>query len=92
MARSSYRTIDLRDLNACAAVARRRSFRGAAHELGVSVSTLSVRLRDLATLLGVRPLNREKTATPSSCCYSRPLSSLDSMRSLLPWLRQSLTR
>jgi DNA-binding transcriptional LysR family regulator len=56
--------MDLRDLNAFAAVARRRSFRGAAHELGVSVSTLSVRLSDLVTLLGVRLLNREKTATP----------------------------
>lgn len=50
--------IDLRDLNAFAAVARLRSFRRAALEQRVSVSSLSQRLRDLEERLGVRLLNR----------------------------------
>lgn len=50
--------LDLRDLSAFAAVARHRSFRRAAVELGVSVSSLSQRLRDLEERLGIRLLNR----------------------------------
>lgn len=50
--------LDLRDLSAFAAVARHRSFRRAALELGVSVSSLSQRLRDLEERLGIRLLNR----------------------------------
>ncbi|HEY1721432.1 MAG TPA: LysR substrate-binding domain-containing protein [Magnetospirillaceae bacterium] len=50
--------IDLRDLNAFVAVARLRSFRRAALEQRVSVSSLSQRLRDLEERLGVRLLNR----------------------------------
>jgi DNA-binding transcriptional LysR family regulator len=50
--------IDLRDLNAFAAVARHSNFRRAAVELRVSVSSLSQRLRDLEAQLGVRLLNR----------------------------------
>lgn len=49
---------DLRDLQAFAAIARHRNFRRAAMELGVSVSSLSQRLRDLEQRLGVRLLNR----------------------------------
>ena len=49
---------DLRDLDAFAAVARTRNFRRAATEQGVSVSSLSQRLRDLEERLGVRLLNR----------------------------------
>jgi DNA-binding transcriptional LysR family regulator len=48
----------LDDLEAFAAVARRRSFRGAAAERGVSVSGLSQRVRALEEALGVRLLNR----------------------------------
>ncbi|TWA87455.1 LysR family transcriptional regulator [Azospirillum brasilense] len=49
---------DLRDLHAFAAVARLRSFRRAALEQRVSVSSLSQRMRDLEEHLGVRLLNR----------------------------------
>jgi DNA-binding transcriptional LysR family regulator len=65
MPRSSNRTIrnpDLRDLAAFAAVARTRNFRAAARELGIGVSTLSERLRDLEARLGVRLLNRTTRA------------------------------
>lgn len=50
--------IELRDLQAFAAVARHRNFRRAARELRVSVSSLSQRLRDLEVRLGIRLLNR----------------------------------
>ncbi len=49
---------DLPDLTAFVTIARLCSFRRAAAELGVSVSSLSQRLRDLETRLGVRLLNR----------------------------------
>lgn len=49
---------ELRDLQAFAAVARHRNFRRAALEQGVSVSSLSQRLRELEERLGVRLLNR----------------------------------
>ncbi len=48
----------LADLQAFAAVARLRSFRRAADELGVSPSALSHTLRGLETRLGIRLLNR----------------------------------
>jgi len=49
---------DLRDLDAFVAVARTRNFRRAAIEQGVSVSSLSQRLRDMEERLGVRLMNR----------------------------------
>jgi DNA-binding transcriptional LysR family regulator len=49
---------DLRDLDAFVAVARVRNFRRAAIEQGVSVSSLSQRLRDMEERLGVRLMNR----------------------------------
>lgn len=49
---------DLRDLDAFVAVARTRSFRRAAIEQGVAVSSLSQRLRGLEERLGVRLMNR----------------------------------
>jgi len=49
---------DLDDLAAFAAIARRRSFRAAAVERGVSVSTLSQTLRDLEARLDLRLINR----------------------------------
>ena len=61
MACSVYRTMkdfDLRDLDAFVAVARTRNFRRAAIEQGVSVSSLSQRLRDMEERLGVRLMNR----------------------------------
>jgi DNA-binding transcriptional LysR family regulator len=50
--------LDLRDLDAFVAVARTRNFRRAALEQGVSVSSLSQRLRDIEERLGVRLMNR----------------------------------
>lgn len=50
--------VNLRDLEAFAAVARARHFRKAAQELRVSVSTLSQRIKDLEDRLGLRLLNR----------------------------------
>jgi DNA-binding transcriptional LysR family regulator len=49
---------DLRDLDAFVAVARTRNFRRAALAQGVSVSSLSQRLRDMEERLGVRLMNR----------------------------------
>ncbi|MDB5575799.1 MAG: transcriptional regulator [Bradyrhizobium sp.] len=49
---------DFRDLDAFVAVARTRNFRRAALEQGVSVSSLSQRLRAMEERLGVRLMNR----------------------------------
>lgn len=57
---------DLADLDAFAAVARARSFRGAAVGRGVSPSSLSEAVRRLETALGVRLLNRTtRSVTPT---------------------------
>jgi len=57
---------DLADLDAFAAVARYRSFRGAATVRGVSASTLSEAVRRLETRLRVRLLNRTtRSVTPT---------------------------
>ena len=57
---------DLADLDAFAAVARARSFRGAALVRGVSASTLSEAVRRLEQRLGVRLLNRTtRSVTPT---------------------------
>jgi DNA-binding transcriptional LysR family regulator len=50
--------LDLRDLESFVAVARTRNFRRAAAENGVSVSSLSQRLRGMEDRLGVRLMNR----------------------------------
>ena len=52
------KNFDLRDLDAFVAVARTKNFRRAATEQGVSVSSLSQRLRDMEERLGVRLMNR----------------------------------
>jgi DNA-binding transcriptional LysR family regulator len=58
--------LDLADLDAFAAVARHRSFRGAAAVRGVSASTLSEAVRRLEARLGVRLLNRTtRSVTPT---------------------------
>jgi DNA-binding transcriptional LysR family regulator len=58
--------LDLADLDAFAAVARHRSFRGAAKVRGVSASTLSEAVRRLEARLGVRLLNRTtRSVTPT---------------------------
>ncbi len=49
---------ELADLNVFVALVRRRSFRQAAIELGVTTSALSHALRQLETRLGVKLLNR----------------------------------
>jgi len=59
-------TLDLDDLGAFAAVARQRSFRGAATLRGVSPSALSEAVRRLETRLGLRLLNRTtRSVTPT---------------------------
>ena len=58
--------LDLADLDAFTAVARHRSFRGAATVRGVSASTLSGAVRRLEARLGVRLLNRTtRSVTPT---------------------------
>lgn len=58
--------LDLADLDAFTAVARHRSFRGAAVQRGVSASTLSEAVRRLEARLGVRLLNRTtRSVTPT---------------------------
>jgi DNA-binding transcriptional LysR family regulator len=58
--------LDLVDLDAFTAVARHRSFRGAATVRGVSASTLSEAVRRLEARLGVRLLNRTtRSVTPT---------------------------
>src|ERR1700742_2878504 len=58
--------IDLSDLDAFAAVARARSFRGAAGLRGVAASSLSEAVRRLEARLGVRLLNRTtRSVTPT---------------------------
>jgi len=49
---------DLRNLTAFAAIAARKSFRRAALDLGVSVSSLSTRMRALEQALGIGLLHR----------------------------------
>src|ERR1700733_10031197 len=51
-------TPDLRDLKGFAAIAQRKSFRRAALDLGVSVSSLSTRMRALERMLGIGLLHR----------------------------------
>lgn len=53
-----FRRSDLADLSAFLEIARRRSFRKAGLELGISASALSHALRGLEERLGVRLLNR----------------------------------
>jgi DNA-binding transcriptional LysR family regulator len=58
--------LDLADLDAFTAVARHRSFRGAAAMRGASASTLSEAIRRLEARLGVRLLNRTtRSVTPT---------------------------
>ena len=68
--------IDLRDLNAFAAVARHRNFRRAAAEQRMSVSTLSHNIRDLEERLGVRLLNRTTRSVAPTEAGERLLSRL----------------
>ncbi|MPQ67878.1 MULTISPECIES: LysR family transcriptional regulator [Pseudomonas] len=55
---AAFNRSELADLNVFMAIIRRRSFRQAAHELGVTTSALSHTLRNLETRLGVKLLNR----------------------------------
>ena len=68
--------LDLRDLTALMSVARHRSFRRAASELGVSVSGVSQRLRDLEARLGVRLLNRTTRSVAPTEAGARFLAQL----------------
>jgi DNA-binding transcriptional LysR family regulator len=58
---------ELADLNVFLAICRRRSFRQAAAELGVTPSALSHAMRNLETRLGVKLLNRtSRSVAPSA--------------------------
>ena len=67
---------NLADLGAFAAVARQRSFRGAAVLRGVSPSSLSEAVRRLETGLGVRLLNRTTRSVTPTQAGSRLLERL----------------
>ena len=67
---------DLRDLDAFVAVARTRNFRRAAVEQGVSVSSLSQRLRDMEERLGVRLLTRTTRSVAPTEAGERLLRSI----------------
>lgn len=67
---------DLADLDAFAAVARARSFRGAAKQRGVSPSSLSDAVRRLETRLGLRLLNRTTRSVTATEAGSRLLDRL----------------
>lgn len=69
--------VNLRDLTAFAAIARHRSFRGAARELRVSVSTLSERLRELESQVGVRLLNRTTRSVAPTEAGERLLARIE---------------
>src|SRR5688572_19199804 len=66
----------LDDLAAFAAVARRRSFRAAAAERGVSASALSQAVRDLEDALGVRLLHRTTRSVAPTEAGARLLARL----------------
>ncbi|ARQ03213.1 LysR family transcriptional regulator [Pseudorhodoplanes sinuspersici] len=68
--------IDLADLDAFTAVARQRSFRGAAVTRGVSASTLSEAVRRLEARLGVRLLNRTTRSVTTTEAGARLLDRL----------------
>src|ERR1700710_2927024 len=68
--------LDLRDLTTLMSVARHRNFRRAATELGVSVSGVSQRLRDLEARLGVRLLNRTTRSVAPTEAGARFLAQL----------------
>jgi len=70
------RAMNLDQLEAFAAVARRRGFRAAAHERGVSASTLSQTVRDLGERLGVRLLNRTTRSVAPTEAGARLLERL----------------
>ena len=67
---------DLADLDAFTAVARQRSFRGAASARSVSASTLSEAVRRLETRLGVRLLNRTTRSVTTTEAGARLLDRL----------------
>ena len=68
--------LDLADLQAFAAVARARSFRGAASAQGGSASTLSEAVRRLEARLGVRLLNRTTRSVTATEAGARLLERL----------------
>ena len=68
--------LDLADLDAFAAVARARSFRGAAATRGTSASTLSEAVRRLEARLGVRLFNRTTRSVTTTEAGARLLERL----------------
>ncbi|MBX9796556.1 LysR family transcriptional regulator [Sphingomonas sp.] len=67
---------DLADIDVFAAVARERSFRGAARQRGVSAATLSDAVRRLEERLGVRLLNRTTRSVTATEAGMRLLERL----------------
>jgi DNA-binding transcriptional LysR family regulator len=67
----------LAELGAFAAIARHRSFRAAADELGVSPSTLSHMMRGLEERLGLRLFNRTTRSVAATEAGTRLLANLN---------------
>jgi DNA-binding transcriptional LysR family regulator len=68
---------DLADLNVFSVICRRRSFRLAAAELGVSTSALSHAMRNLENRLGVKLLNRTSRSVVPTAAGSALVEGLE---------------
>lgn len=68
---------DLADLNVFSVICRRRSFRFAAAELGVSTSALSHAMRNLENRLGVKLLNRTSRSVVPTAAGSALVEGLE---------------
>jgi DNA-binding transcriptional LysR family regulator len=73
----SFTRAELADLNVFLTIVRRRSFRQAAQELGVSASALSHAMRNLEARLGVKLLNRTSRSVVATAAGQTLAEQLD---------------
>ncbi len=73
----AFNRTELADLNVFVTICRRRSFRQAAAELGVSTSALSHAMRNLEARLGVKLLNRTSRSVVPTAAGSALAEQLD---------------